>query len=154
MIKARRLFESFTFVIWRIVSWGIQGNLFAEGKLGGYWPSLRLLEVTVYEGLCHGTLSHRRRNALDGPMADVTTPKRAGHGGFKVVRQTFHRPASRRLTFAQKVGASEQIAARITEDGGFSRPFRVRRVANGYEKTPPRGVRRLIWKIADEQPSA
>jgi hypothetical protein len=40
MIKARRLFESFTFVIWRIVSWGIQGNLFAEGKLAGYWASL------------------------------------------------------------------------------------------------------------------
>jgi hypothetical protein len=68
-------------------------------------------------------------------MADVTSRKRAGHGRFKVVRQTLHRPASRRLTFAQKVGTSDQIAARITDDGGFGRPFRVRKAANSYEKT-------------------
>ena len=105
MIKARRLFESFTFVIWRIVP-GESKVTRLRGR--GHWPTVRLLEVTMYESDCHGTFSDSRRNALDGPMADVTSRKRAGHGRFKIVRQTLHRPARDAVLFLGAVSGQRE----------------------------------------------
>ncbi|CAG9211811.1 hypothetical protein BVI2075_530049 [Burkholderia vietnamiensis] len=108
-------------------------------------PVRVLAEKPVHEGHGHRAFADCRRDALDRPGPDVARRERARHAGLEIVGTAFERPPPFERRTVVQIGAGDEIAAGIADDGGVLRPFGIRRAADADEQA--RGRHAFGWAV-------